>query len=325
MKKRFSKGLNLERKEVKEMMKRMMLLLPAVLALSLMLYAPQVLAYPMVTGSYNGLFFNDAEVLLDKTGPGEVSIGDTFWGVAQIQSIKNAYGDPTGQTGPTIWALGGVLGPPQEITAYFATDVIDIGLPSAPLTIGGLPNNPISIGSATIATIILGPPAIDPKGILGPGAVMNIYQDATMDYDDSTQALALATAATNPDNILHSVLGLSGGYWYTLAPVVPPGSGDVGESFAGLNYISSPFGTLLINDPNEDYSSGAGVPGGLNVDLFFNAELFQLNPITDTTHMHFGSNDPAVQFPIPEPSSLLLLGAGLIGIAAFGRKRLLKK
>jgi len=309
MKKRTTKT-NLKWEEVKRMKRTFLLLV-----LMLMLGVGTVYAYPIATGSYNGLFFDNAEVLLDNDGTGSISIGDTFWGTAQIQTIKDANGDISGNTGSLIWAVGGGLGAPAEITAYFATDVVDIGLPGAPLTVLGNINHPTVAAGGTNAYIVLGPAAIDPNSILVGGEVFRIYQDTNVDYNDGSQATALATAT---DGALHSTLGMSGGYWYSIAPAVPPGIAGtpLGISYAGLNYISVPFFTGVINDPNESFWN-------LNVDMFFNSEIGDLANFggpNAATLMHYLSNDPAVQLPIPEHATFLLIGAGLLGVAALRRK-----
>lgn len=249
---------------------------------------------PSVPGEFNGIFFRNSEVLIDEDGSGTISVGDIFWGVLQVNEIVAPTGQH-GQIGPRIWPLSGV--PPAEITGYFAAKVV------AAYPIGD-PSNPFAE-----ALIILGP-AVDPNGILVPGEVIRMYEDTNFNFNDSTQGSALASAT---DGTLLWSFGLGsgggspGGYWYTVAPVVPPGSGDVGESYAGLNVITAPPGDAfgLVNDPNEDFSSGAGVPDGLDVQFWFNSEIFRLplNPdltIDPDDPMHFGSNDPAVYKPEEE-------------------------
>jgi|GEM_PF-1568026 len=261
----------------------------------MVLQAPLAFALPQVIGAFNGLFFRNSEVLLDNDGDGLVSVGDVFWGTVNLNQIV-APTTADGQTGPQIWP--GVA--PLEVTAYFAIEVVDVHLPGTPAP----PNHPISAASATIGTIIYGAvEAGDPNGILAPGEVMRVYEDANIDYNDATQGSALATAT---DGALRWSLGVDAGYWYTLSPLVPLGSGDVGETFSGLHVIidgGDIFG--LVNDPNEDYSSDAGVAGGLNVSFWFNTEIFglPLNPtrtVGPNEPMHFGSNDPGVYFPRSE-------------------------
>lgn len=312
----FTEG-NFKCKEVKKMKKiAIFTLLFVTMVLPVVITDAFADPYPLVPDAYNGLFFNNAEVLLDNDGDGAVSVGDTFWGTVQLNQIKGPTG-PEGQAGPSIWFPGGGFGI-AEVTGYFATDVVAV---YAPGTLAP-PNHPLSASSATLATIILGTPAVDPNGILSAGEILRIYEQNVVNYDDSSQALALSTGT---DGVLTQILGLTGGYWYTLAPLVPPGAGDVGESFAGLNFLMPLGAFTMINDPNEDYSSNAGVVGGLNVGLFFNSELISFGTFgtpAGAIQMHFGSNDPAVVKPIPEPSTIMLLGAGLVGVATLIRRRM---
>ena len=269
-----------------------------ILVFTLCVPLTHALPFPQVLDEYNSLFFENVEVLIDRDGDGMVSVGDTFWGVLNVQNVK-APVDVSGQFGPNIWMQGGAMGPPAEITGYFATDVVNI-LPV------GHPDNPY--GEALIE---MGPVAGDPNNILSPGEVIRIFEDSANNFNNSTQALGLLTA-TDGTHIWSLGLGpstdgdSSGGYYYSLTPVTPPGSGDVGIAYAGLNFMQ-PNGDLfdVVNDPNDDWSTWDFVNhqasgNGLDVEIWFNSEIFQVKPITDTVYFHFGSNDPAVYKPVEE-------------------------
>jgi hypothetical protein len=252
---------------------------------------------------YTGIFFENAENLVDNDQNGQVSVGDQFYGILNVQNIKDATSE-SGQFGPNIWSPGA---DPAEITGYFATEVIDVLAPAEH-----------GIAGESNPAIVLGPTA-DPNGYLASGEVMRWYEDTNINYNNSTVSTGLSTAT---DGDLYASLGMGDEdtYWYSLASQTPPGSGnDVGDSFLGLDFVINPFSNMRdVNDPNENFEDG-------DVQMFANTELFQEAPLGATNDSgqrlwEFGSNDPAV-ISVPSPAPIALFGLGLLGLAFFAGRR----
>ncbi len=191
-----------------------------------------------------------------------------------------------------------------------------------------------------------GNPAI--SGFNGP------YASVDVSLTDSTHATITFTSLTNGGNIyllgdggsvavnvnatswtIGSITGSNSGTGFTPGPYSNGGAGNeygfgsfnqTVNSFDGFTHSSDSIGFLLTNT--------SGTWAGAASVLTFNSEnhlaaahIFVTSNPADAangataTGFASGSTPP----PVPEPSTMLLLGSGLLGLAGYGRKKLFKK
>lgn len=147
--------------------------------------------------------------------------------------------------------------------------------------------------------------------------------------------------------------GNVGGEWaYANGLAGAPGGADEGISSAGFNLFGAAnFGGANLDGPaavnglnygllsagDNTANGNAAVTG--QFPLIKNQVTFTLtglvvgfDPSTGITNVSFQygtaltePNVPPTGTPIPEPTTLLLLGSGLIGLAGYGRKKFLRK
>ncbi len=264
----------------------------------LVMWGTFLYAYPtLVQGVDNDAYFNNYENWVDVDQSGSISAGDYFYGILSVQNINVG--------GTTVWYQGAN----DQFSGYFLIEVASVTDPD---------NDPTTADSTITFKPYSG--TTDPYGILDPtaGEVMALYTDTTtpFEYNGITVADDIAKAT---DGTLWATLTTNGGYWYTPnAPLKPPGGGNkVGTSFAGLYFVQDNTGEpgwKLINDPLEGIVNA-------NVQVYFQSEIEDYGPNGINGTWQFGSNDPATMHPLPEPTTLLLLGTGLIGLAGIGRKK----
>ena len=230
-------------------------------------------------------------------GPGTGSkarVDDVIAGIFNVQNIEYENGLPT-------WSQNIFS---DQLSGYFAQRIASITA-----------NDPV----AGIEHITLDS-AIDPWGRLAAGTMFEVYVDDAggfSAYETNGSISDDITKATN--GALWATLGDASGYAYGHVDLdLTLSNFSDQEAFLALDFIinNTGFGYLALNDINENEVGGLFL---LN-DIVGTSEL-EVNPafITGGSPWPFRSNDPFTLHPtvIPEPSTILLIGGGMIGLAAY--------
>lgn len=279
----------------------------------------------------NDLFFNNFENLFDSRGnwvdsvnnaSRGVQIGDVFMGIINVQNID--------QAGTTHFYSSAT----DQLTGIFAQKVVGITPETINIGTGTIEGVHLDFAPTSITTFQKNNETINIGNLLAAGEMLALYSQSgsgttpfesngsmSDDISKATDGTKWATFGLTPTG------NMGTGYFYShITAQQTPISNFAGEAFAALNLLYNNTGFSAfggVNDPNENEKGGTS----LLTQLYMTSEL-EWNPdnqkITNPSPWIFRSNDPANIQPVPEPSTILLLGAGLVGVAAFGRKRMNK-
>lgn len=261
-------------------------------------------AEPVFNAGENDIFFTNSENWVDENSNGLIDQGDLFYGIYQAQGIKN--------DGVDIWGQDNVAPGLDTLTGYFVQEVAS----TTDLFLDTNGNQIVNI-DFTVASS-------DPNGIisnadLANGVMLVTFTDTTTAYEENGTVADDIGKATDGTAFMSFGLVETGDYWYSDAaledPTGTPASGNtLANNLFGLSIIDNNTGYSfsLVNDPDETAFDS-------DVDFYGNTEIQSFTG--NNTDWMFTSNDPGVLNRIPEPTALLLMGAGILGFGLSKKKR----
>lgn len=274
----------------------------AVLAFSGVAYAQPI---ELFTDQLNKLKFTNYENVIQGTNEGNdltaIDTGDSIVGVLNVTSINNF--SSSADLNPQLQT--------SELTGAFQISVVGGYQPIALIAQVG------HLDFALTGTDYL-------KLFVGTGATKN-WDTTVANATDGDPWLAVTTASTYYEGVSDTVSIISDTVNKNWANI-DPGANNTGYIIVPQSYATTAGeNTVHYKDVNNNGVLDIGIDtieGDHFVDLFFASRLF-INTDPLVPDWTFRSEDPLYLYAtaVPEPSTLLLLGAGLVGLGLTARRR----
>lgn len=287
----------------------------------------------VLTYGTNKIFYNNYETVfraddngdyyeIDQTsGPVDIAVGDIFVGIINVQDITDVdnqiiWDNPDGDQITGIFA--------QEITALNSGGsgiIVDLA-PTSETTFTTLAGDTFTTGLASNEMFELYYDAGGSTSFTTGGSIVDGIAAAT----DGTSWMVLGDDDTT---VVEGTTFNTAGEEYAWTDATPFGTPFVnfnGDAYLGLSVlefestISDLIGVPLLNDPTETRFD-SDVEFYANSELTVNPDFVGFNS-QGTSQWVFESNDPGRVAVVPEPTSALLLGIGLLGAAGFVRRKI---
>lgn len=272
----------------------------------------------LFSGGINEIQDTDAERILDANGgvvtSGNFAVGQVLQSILRFDTVN-------------LTTISDELPAPYKLTAY---SELQIGAIQGSVSINGadVPNGVACGATDPFCSLIL-----VATGNLGANVLATLYEGNSATGFNQGLAPAAGIAGVQSNTAILSVgLGKATDYWY--ATIVNPQSGAfVGNQIGLLTTVTATsgqrgqfnFGLSVLDNPggipvrNEEM---AGIFGNMH-DVIGNGSAYARSPGVDSGWLL--SSNTLVQFNVPEPDSLALLGLVFVGMGAVGYRSKTKK